>query len=373
MNKRTYAVFFVFATLLLAQAGRAQVVAYQSPFDVPTDPRGVGMGESLVALPSNPSALMYNPAGLASLQGAGVSYGERPLNWTQITADMFFFGWSAFAATPVGVFSARYDRFSLGEFPITSIDLTGNGTERIYYHDVVLGYGRKIAGWCEAGIAARYYSPVNEVVHWSGPPTAPPVPDMTPAWLFDLGVLLNAPPLLPAGEVEDRITFGLAVRNVGSKVGYKFPGESQTSSDALPQYLHAGIAATARLKPGEAAEHCPVAATWTLEYTNVLNSTPGGQGGNASWRSGVEIVLAEILSFRGGLVVQNLTNVYGEEGKAAFRYGAGLAVPLSRLGVPLPVVLNAEYSAILLHDVGILFFSPQRHVLDTFSFGMNIQ
>jgi len=373
MNRCARAVLFLVASLLSGQAGWAQVAAYESPFDVPTDPRGVGMGESLVALRSNPAALMYNPAGLASLEGAGFSYGERPLNWTQITADMFFFGWSAYAATPVGVFSARYDRFAMGELSFTNMEGTASGTEKVYSHDITLGYGRKIGDWCEAGIAARYFRPVNEVEHWSGSPTGPPIPDVTPAWLFDLGILVNAPPLLPAGELEDRVTLGLAIRNVGTKVGNKFPGESQTNVYALPQYLHAGIAATARMKPGTAAEHCPVAATWTLEYTNVLNSTPGGEGGNASWRSGLEIVLVEILSLRGGLVVQNVTDIFGEEGKAAFRYGAGLAMPLARLGVPLPVVLNAEYSAVLLRDVGIVFFSPQRHVLDSFSFGMSIQ
>ena len=37
------------------------------------------MGESFTALPSNPSSLMYNPAGLAGLAGLRVSYSQRNL------------------------------------------------------------------------------------------------------------------------------------------------------------------------------------------------------------------------------------------------------------------------------------------------------
>src|SRR5271169_5671697 len=50
------------------------------PFDTPSDPRGLAMGGSSVAIPSNPSALMYNPAGLAGLSGVHVSYAQRNLS-----------------------------------------------------------------------------------------------------------------------------------------------------------------------------------------------------------------------------------------------------------------------------------------------------
>jgi hypothetical protein len=53
------------AILILAASARSQGSVDGYPFGIPADPRSVAMGESFVALASNPAALLYNPAGLA--------------------------------------------------------------------------------------------------------------------------------------------------------------------------------------------------------------------------------------------------------------------------------------------------------------------
>jgi hypothetical protein len=91
---------------VFCQAGRAGY-----PFDTPVDPRGVAMGESFVALPSDHAALMYNPAGLAGLSGLSVSYSRKSLDW--FLQDWSFYSINATVGTSFGVFAAQYNRESI--------------------------------------------------------------------------------------------------------------------------------------------------------------------------------------------------------------------------------------------------------------------
>ena len=67
MISRSFA--YAVLILLMTECAYSQLGAGGYPFDSPADARSVAMGESFVALPSNPAALMYNPAGLAGLTG----------------------------------------------------------------------------------------------------------------------------------------------------------------------------------------------------------------------------------------------------------------------------------------------------------------
>ncbi len=88
------------------------------PFDSPADPRSFAMGESFTALPSNPSALMYNPAGLAGLTGLRVSYSQRSL---ATNSDWTLRSFNAAIGTPIGSFAAQYNRDSYGMLPFSSL------------------------------------------------------------------------------------------------------------------------------------------------------------------------------------------------------------------------------------------------------------
>src|SRR5271169_4954695 len=104
--------------VLMTESAYSQLGGGGYPFDTPADPRSVAMGESFVALPSDPAALMYNPAGLAGLTGMNVSYYRKSLEW-------FLKGWSvssinAAVGTSFGAFAAQYNRKSMGTIPITT-------------------------------------------------------------------------------------------------------------------------------------------------------------------------------------------------------------------------------------------------------------
>src|SRR5271169_1411852 len=116
MNPKLLAIPSLVASI--AQFAFSQAGPEGYPFDTPADPRSVAMGESFVALPSDPAALMYNPAGLAGLTGLNVSYSRKSMDW-------FLKGWSvssinAAVGTSFGAFAAQYNRKSMGTIPITT-------------------------------------------------------------------------------------------------------------------------------------------------------------------------------------------------------------------------------------------------------------
>jgi hypothetical protein len=125
------------ALVIVSLAGYGQVAGYQTPVDVPTDPRGIGMGESLVALRANPSSLMYNPAGLAGLKGTSLAYAERKMNWFSGLDEFRYYGVSASVETPIGVFGARYDRLSMGVGSV--FDRVEPGQRKRQRHVAVIG------------------------------------------------------------------------------------------------------------------------------------------------------------------------------------------------------------------------------------------
>ncbi len=113
--KRSAAQLFLFLWLNVTIAF-SQTMSH--PFEVPSDPRSIAMGESFSGLPGNQAALMYNPAGLVGMTGIRASYNQRNLNW--FSEEIYFYGVQASVAVPFGVFAAHYNRFSLGSFLVTT-------------------------------------------------------------------------------------------------------------------------------------------------------------------------------------------------------------------------------------------------------------
>ena len=138
----------VFSCLLvgMTEFAHTQGNIFAYPFELPADPRSFAMGESFVALPSDPAALMYNPAGLAELMGINVSYSHRGLNWVPPTDGWSISTINAAVATSFGVFGAQYNRKSMGTLPVTTVRFPdGDGTElSLYSHDIALGYALRL-------------------------------------------------------------------------------------------------------------------------------------------------------------------------------------------------------------------------------------
>jgi hypothetical protein len=70
------------------------------------------MGETFVALPGSPAALMYNPACLAHLEGASLSYSHRGFLYGE---DSKYASFSGSVQTPVAVIGFA-NNFRMGQF-----------------------------------------------------------------------------------------------------------------------------------------------------------------------------------------------------------------------------------------------------------------
>lgn len=352
-----------FFVLLIGISGSAfsQGGYYGYPYEIPADPRSVAMGESFAGLPSNPAALMYNPAGLAGLNGAHISYSYRGLNWVPPTEEWGFYSFNAAVATSFGVFAARYDRKSLGTMPVTTLaDPDGAGTKlNVYSHDIALGYALGLGRGFAVGVSAKYYDFVESV---SGPSSSPSTPgSTTPAYLFDIGLTYTLPRLHSQANIEDSLTVGMSYQNIGTswKVGTANPTittESELAQQevALPQYFRLGLSYTMRVVPADPGGLSPLGVIIAGEFQSVQSSsTPyysvPWRTGDSFWGLGVECTGFEILSLRAGWSLKPGSDFEGEGGKGALRYGAAVRMPLRRIGVDAPFLVSFEYAVIPLY------------------------
>jgi hypothetical protein len=344
------------------------------PFEVPSDPRSVAMGESFVGLPSNPAALMYNPAGLAGLSGLSVLYSRKSLDW--ISQGWSLYSISVAGATSFGVFAAQYNRNSLGSMPITTVQFPdGNGSEMtLYSHDVALGYAYRLPVGLALGASAKYYDFVETISGSLNGGT--PAWESTPAYLFDFGLTYTLPRLHSQATVEDSITLGMSYQNIGSRWKVEYPpspgqhtlvgvyqGVQETQ---LPEYFRIGLSYALRIRPTEDGGLSPFAAILTGEFRSLQAPLPdtytlypsGAPYPETSyWGLGFECTFFEILSIRSGAAFRPFDGVEGDRDRPSFRYGAGVNLPLHRIGIGLPLTASVQYTVVPVIEHGY-YLSP---------------
>jgi hypothetical protein len=355
---------------LCTAAAIAQIItANTSPLDVPTDPRSVAMGESFVALPGNPTALMSNPAGLAGLTGLGVSYAQRSLNWMKFLEDYKYHGANGYIAVPFGVFGIQYNRFSMGEATIsTSTSPDGIGKMRLYEHAFVLGFGRTFGENFSAGIAAKYFNIVNTVISI----TTPNAIDFTttPAYLFDAGAQYSTPVFPGDSLLQNAVTAGISVQNIGTEVKSASSLIESEANAELPRYLRVGFSYQLKILSRQTDGLQPASMILTAEYRRLINSSIYADSQRDYWVFGVEFGLFEIIAFRLGGVINPYTSIYGKTAEFAARGGIGLNLPFAKLGVPVPFSVSGSYSFIPINRYPNQFMTGTTDNLEVFSIGL---
>jgi hypothetical protein len=284
------------------------------PFDVPADSRSFAMGESFSALPANPSALIFNPAGLAGLTGLRVSYSQRSLATNN---EQTLRSFNAAIGTPIGTFAAQYNRDSY-IFPTVVSGEGGQPVMDSYDYDIAMGYAVGLGRGFSAGVAAKYYDEEG---------TASTFPTM-PAGLFDVGFTYTFRRFHSQVTVEDSITIGMSYQNIGHTWSRFYTGANITELyyRGIPQYLRAGLSYALRVVPRREGEVSPLQAVVSAEYRS---------GPSAGWPDvggiGMECTIEEFISVRTGAVFMDGDN------DTHFRYGLGLRLPFRGLGVDLLV------------------------------------
>jgi hypothetical protein len=335
MNTR----IFLLACILLVAVGsaRAQGGVEGYPFDTPADPRSMGMGESFVAVPSSPSALMYNPSGLAGLQGISLSYSRRALNAVSVIDESMCYSLTGTVAVPFGVFAVQYNRKLYGTFLVTtSTNPDGLGTElTLYSYDVAVGFGTRLRNGPALGVAVKYYDFVGGFSE--------------PAYLFDFGLLYTLPPMHDQSSICDSLSVGISVQNIWTQKSATVGGLQIVEN--IPEYFRIGIAYALSVVPREGSRLSPVAFVVTGEYRNLLSQHVILNEGRAFWGVGFETTVFEILSLRAGAYMEPFNGFDGEMDRPAFRYGAGVNLPLRKFGSGIPLLVSFNYAVEPLNQI----------------------
>ncbi len=356
-----------------APAARAQAGSYS--LDVALDPRTVALGEAGVAIPGSTDAFASNPAGLAACSGLWMEYARRGMEWTEGMGieGMQFRSWSAGLSTRYGTFMLGYRRGDMGEMDVSTSDSPGGIGAKVKMYNHVFGaaWGYALSPAVQLGAVAKAFTLVQTV---EGRPAAggfQPV-EATPAYLIDLGVLLNSGRLIANGGAADNLSLGVALQNFGTDFRIKQAAVGQAGSgldmvEPLPRMIRVGLAYQVRMGKGEPEGWIPLQAMVVGEYRKVLNSLISGN--ERYWGWGVELTGCEVFSVRLGGYFQPWKSVFGAENRAALRLGTSVELPLRRIAAGWwPVTIEASYTAIPLYNVG---FSPGlAGTANVFSFGL---
>ena len=221
------------ASVLLAGAARpasAQIVQTTAvPFlQIEPDSRASGMGMTGVAVADNASALFWNPAGLASQQGAEITFTHAP--WLpNLGADLFFeYLAGKYAVEGIGTFAGHITFLNLGEQQRTDENGTDLGTFKSYDLAVGASYGRQLTPTLSVGTGARFiYSNLS-----GGATIGDEETKAGTSVGIDLGVLWKP----NVGSENLHPSLGLNLANMGPHISYS----SSDKSDAIPSNIRLG-------------------------------------------------------------------------------------------------------------------------------------
>lgn len=218
-----------------AQSDPINIVTTAVPFlRISPDARAGGMGDAGIALSPDANAGFWD-LGKIPFATSPTSIGATYTPWLQdIAQDVYMITLSGYHKLDEDqAFSAGIRYFNLGQIQFTDAQGTFLNTGRPFEFAVDLGYSRKISNSIGLGVALRYINSslangvaTNGVTYKAGSTIA-----------ADLS-------LFGDNRSEDDgsgLTYGIALSNLGGKVGYTDNAESK---DYIPANLGAGLAYT---------------------------------------------------------------------------------------------------------------------------------
>lgn len=244
--KKNIAGLFVFL-LFIPFIAKAQVGKTAVPFLlIAPDSRATGMGNTGVALANNPSAVFWNPAGLAFQKGTDISLTHS--EWlANFDADLFYdYLVGAYHIDGIGTFGAHITYLNLGEqFRTGAGSSEPLGRFNSYEFAVGISYGFKLSDNWGLGTGMRY---IRSSL-FEGTATGRTI---SPGSSFgvDLAVLYKSDHFASIFEGSNAyFSAGLNISNMGPSLHYTKKGEE----DPIPTVLRFGWAFTTEL--GSAGHH----------------------------------------------------------------------------------------------------------------------
>ncbi|HSQ60718.1 MAG TPA: PorV/PorQ family protein [Acidobacteriota bacterium] len=246
------------ASLLVAGGARAAVGEAGFAFlKIGVGARAMGLGSAYVAVADDPSALHWNPAGLASGKD-GIRLTAMHNEWIEDFRQEY-----AAVSGPVGpgTLGASFNGFYTSE--LERRDETGVLTGHFGFNDIAatLGYGATVAEGIDAGASIRY---IREMI----------ADEDATSVAFDLGGRYR---LRDTG-----LSFGAAVQNLGGEATFVSEGFP------LPRTIRAGVAYKRAIASAQST------ALLTTEYRSA-------RGDDGRFHVGGEFGYREWLALRAGM------------------------------------------------------------------------
>ena len=178
--------------------------------------RPMGMGSSYVALADDPTAIYWNPAGLAAAEGAQVAVMHN--EWIQDFRQEF-----AAVSRPVGKGAMGLGLSGFYTSQLESRDDVGNLTGHFGFNDIAVtgAYAYRLAHQASLGVGMKF---IREMID----------EETATAVAFDLGGRM--------GIGQTGVTLAAAVQNLGGDATFR------TESFPLPMTLRAGAALSRGIK-----------------------------------------------------------------------------------------------------------------------------
>lgn len=286
-------------TTLNAQVSKIGTAGAQF-LEIGVDPRGVAMGGAFTALTNDVSSLYWNPAGI--VMPAKNEFVFSDVEWVAGIRNNFA---AAIFPGKYGVIGVNVIALTMSSEEVTTItqpDGTGDkwGAGAV---EVGVSYARWFTDEFSFGVTAKM---LRESI-WEAASTGMAV---------DAGAILYP-------HVFDRLKFGIAITNFGADMQFKGIKESMYRSD-----WPSGTGPM-DVEPVSQAYPMPLCIKLGLAYdlmkagNNKITyavDLAHPNDGPEQWHTGLEFVVSDILSLRGGYIMSS-----GAEGVSAF--GVGIKCP----------------------------------------------
>ena len=224
-----------FISSVNGQSG-VNIITTAVPFlRISPDARTGGMGDAGIAISPDANSGFWNLA-KTPFATAPSAIGATYTPWLQdIAQDVYMIALAGYHKLDEDqAFSGGIRYFNLGQIQFTDYNGNLTGTGRPFEFGLDLGYSRKISSTLGLGVALRYInsSLANGAVSQSGVS-------------YKAGSTIAADLSLYGNNTDENdghgLTYGLAITNLGGKVGYTDNAETK---DFIPANLGAGIAYT---------------------------------------------------------------------------------------------------------------------------------
>jgi hypothetical protein len=165
---------------------------------------------------------------------------------------------------------------------------------------------------------------------------------------------------------------GASIQNFGSNAVISTGSGNPTVSEQPARYLRLGLLYSLAIVPPSENGLTPCRLTATGEYRVILNTRYYANNERDYYGWGLELCGFEILTLRAGWFLSNMDWIYGDAGEPKVRYGAGVHLPMHKLGLAVPLAIRGDYAVIRLREA-YGWLGDAKSTLNSFTIGISYE